>query len=172
MEGKSIWKCANVWETSDSGNLETCMSKSNRQQGDGWGVGAGLTVSVMCSDTQMAADTTQLARFSSPLKWMLCLRFAFIWLYLLPGLIHIQTNSTLLSSFSLPLFNLLLFFHISLHVSICRLHPLWSCPGVSKSFFGWDASKYAKKQEVSGMIANEYPVTMGSFFCQNSPHAK
>lgn len=32
---------------------------SGRQQGDGGGVDTGLTVCVMCSDTQMAADTTQ-----------------------------------------------------------------------------------------------------------------
>lgn len=32
----------------------------SRQQGDSGGVGTGLAVSVMCSDTQMAADTTQI----------------------------------------------------------------------------------------------------------------
>lgn len=32
----------------------------DRQQGDSGGVVTGLTVSVMCSDTQMAADTTQI----------------------------------------------------------------------------------------------------------------
>lgn len=36
------------------------MLVANRKQGDIGGVGAGLTVSVMCSDTQMAADTTQI----------------------------------------------------------------------------------------------------------------
>lgn len=39
----------------------------SRQQGDSGGVGTGLTVSVMCSDTQMAADTTQIDSHSVPL---------------------------------------------------------------------------------------------------------
>lgn len=46
----------------------------SRQQGDAGGVGTGLTVCVMCSDTQMAADTTQIdsrSVLSHPLSLLL-----------------------------------------------------------------------------------------------------
>lgn len=49
------------------GDIYVWMLVPSRQQGDSGGVGTGLTVSVMCSDTQMAADTTQIDSHSCPL---------------------------------------------------------------------------------------------------------
>lgn len=74
--------CNQVWDFGLCGIV--CVH--SRQQGGGGGVDTGLTVSVMCSDTQMAADTTQTDShsvhshsFSSySLKWMFSHLFAFV----------------------------------------------------------------------------------------------
>lgn len=149
-------KCAcnqKVWETR-FGDVYAGVFVSSRQQGDGGGVGTGLTVWVMCSDTQMAADTTQIDShsvhshsFSSySLKWMFSHLFAFVSL----ASARLETHSNLckksyyhffFSWCSFPLLYSLssflgpLFLSSSAHAAIS--------PRCGWSIFGWYSGKKA-----------------------------
>lgn len=54
-EREAIWAGVSCW----FGDARYYVLASGRQPGDDGGVDTGLTVRLMCSDTQMAADTTQ-----------------------------------------------------------------------------------------------------------------
>lgn len=124
----------------------------SRQQGDGGGVGTGLTVSVMCSNTQMAADTTQIdshAVLSHPLSLLPLLLLSGMdvlsparihALPSLPSLIDIQINAKkkMWSPLSFPGFHFLLF--TPPRPSSASFFPSSSftrrrCPGAKEAFW-------------------------------------